>query len=395
MFRLKLPCGDASTFLERYAERFARSFFVPSEHRHEVGECVAVTIKFEDGSVGVSGRAEVVGRCKRGARTGIAVQFFELEPQSVQFPLAKPASPKTADISADTSDNITQESRTPRTEKEPRRKQSLIPNIPIVAPNPAPAPVPRATPKPAPKPVPRPAPKPVPVPVPVPVPEPAPVLAPEPVPEPAPVPAPEMPPESSREEQPQEVGLDTPPPPPALAAAATTVPEPEAVARQPRRALLAWKLSFLAAAVLAALAIFFVLRSRGNDGDDGDDEKRLTEEISLADEHIASGRLVAPDGDAALDHLLAARALAPDSEAVNTRLQALADRFEELADGALRGGDLAEAAAHLQAALNADPKRTQAAQKMRDVEAKMRSATQVIRGDASPAAGPEPESDPR
>lgn len=98
----------------------------------------------------------------------------------------------------------------------------------------------------------------------------------------------------------------------------------------------------------------------------------VEERLAQADARMREGRLTGPGGDQALDHLLAARSLAPDDPRVRDRLASLADAFERLADGAIAAGDLAEAATHLQAAINAQPDRAAAVAKLRDVEQRAR-----------------------
>ncbi len=95
---------------------------------------------------------------------------------------------------------------------------------------------------------------------------------------------------------------------------------------------------------------------------------KVDTELALADERIAAGRLVGTGGDEALDHLLAAKALDPRHDKVNERLATLARKFEQLADQAVTTGSLAEAAAHLQTVLLAEPDNETAAKKMADIE---------------------------
>ncbi|HUS63681.1 MAG TPA: hypothetical protein VMZ28_04020 [Kofleriaceae bacterium] len=122
------------------------------------------------------------------------------------------------------------------------------------------------------------------------------------------------------------------------------------------------------AAVLTILALILV--PSGDSAAGG--PSAVDEHLVQADARMRDGRLTGPGGDQALDHLLAARKLAPDDARVHDRLAALADTFERLADGAIAAGDLAEAAAHLQAAINAQPDRATATTKMRDVEQRAR-----------------------
>lgn len=156
--------------------------------------------------------------------------------------------------------------------------------------------------------------------------------------------------------------------------------EPPTAAR-PRRA--SRRIWIAAAIVLAGAGAAAIALTRG--GSEGArDEKtprggtaatspELERHLALADQRLAEGRLTGPGGDAALDHLVAARQLATDDPRVVARLGALADTFEKLAAGAIDAGDLGEAAAHLQAALIADPARQRAADKLRDIEARVRS----------------------
>ena len=95
--------------------------------------------------------------------------------------------------------------------------------------------------------------------------------------------------------------------------------------------------------------------------------------LQVAATRIAEGKLVGPGGDTALDHLLAAKHLAPEHPDVLRSLGSLADTFELLGDGALASGDLAEAAAHLQAALAAAPDRRSVADKLRQAETRARA----------------------
>jgi serine/threonine-protein kinase len=115
--------------------------------------------------------------------------------------------------------------------------------------------------------------------------------------------------------------------------------------------------------------------------------------ISQADAQLKAGRLVGPAGDEALGRLLAAKALAPDDPGVRTRLSALADKFEELAGVALQRGNRPEAAAHLTAAVQADPSREAARERLSKLEAEIRDSFKgrVVRPDST---GPEPPPQP-
>ncbi len=96
--------------------------------------------------------------------------------------------------------------------------------------------------------------------------------------------------------------------------------------------------------------------------------------LEQAASRISDGRLVGAGNDSALDHLLAAKRLAPDDPNVKAQLRALADTFERLGDGAAQSNDLAEAAAHFQAALTAEPDRASAKTKLEAVENRARGA---------------------
>ena len=162
------------------------------------------------------------------------------------------------------------------------------------------------------------------------------------------------------------------------------LPTDPPAASRPRRAS---RRIWIAAAVVlagAGAATFAFTRGRGGDEDAhqapaprGDEttttSPELERHLALADQRLAEGRLTGPGGDAALDHLVAARQLATDDPRVVSRLGALADTFEKLATGALDAGDLGEAAAHLQAALIADPGRQRAGDKLHEIEARVRS----------------------
>ena len=126
-----------------------------------------------------------------------------------------------------------------------------------------------------------------------------------------------------------------------------------------------------AGAAMALVAVGLVLRSVLA-------PDLVGQEVQVADERIGEGRLVGPSGDEALDHLTRARKLGPDDPRVLQRLRALADKFEELGDRALARGDRAEAAAHFQAAISAEPARTQASQKLKDVEAQVRAQSPAV-----------------
>ncbi|MBI3183923.1 MAG: protein kinase [Myxococcales bacterium] len=97
-------------------------------------------------------------------------------------------------------------------------------------------------------------------------------------------------------------------------------------------------------------------------------EAAFASRIALADERIASGRLVGAGGDEALDHLLEARKARPDDPRALERVRSLADKFEELGQLALSREDRAEAAVHFEASLKADPGRAKPAQRLEEIE---------------------------
>ena len=135
----------------------------------------------------------------------------------------------------------------------------------------------------------------------------------------------------------------------------------------PRRRRM-WPLAAAGGAVLAGVVAFALVRGshRGNET-----AAKVATQLRIADERIASGKLVAPGGDDALEHLVEARRLDPANTAVAERLHVLAREYEQLADQARTAGSLAEAAAHLQVVITAEPDNKAAATKMQEVEAAM------------------------
>ncbi|HEY8208931.1 MAG TPA: protein kinase [Myxococcaceae bacterium] len=103
-------------------------------------------------------------------------------------------------------------------------------------------------------------------------------------------------------------------------------------------------------------------------------QRALTALVVQTDAQLKAGRLVGAGGDEALGLLLKARALSPGDERVGQRLAALADKFESLADAAMQKGNRVEAAAHLEAAVQADPSRAGAKDKLAKIEAEIRSS---------------------
>jgi len=106
-------------------------------------------------------------------------------------------------------------------------------------------------------------------------------------------------------------------------------------------------------------------------------ERALSALVAQADAQIKAGRLVGAGNDEALGLLLKARELAPGDERVQHRLGALADKFEALADAATQKGNRVEAAAHLEATVQADPKRDAARDKLAKIEAEIRATSKA------------------
>ncbi|MFB1481597.1 protein kinase [Corallococcus sp. RDP092CA] len=103
-------------------------------------------------------------------------------------------------------------------------------------------------------------------------------------------------------------------------------------------------------------------------------EVALATHLSRADRLIAVAKLSGAGEDTALAQLQAARALRPEDPRVRTRLVALADAFERLAEEATQRGDVAEAMAHLRAALEAAPDRSALRVQLRVLEETLRKA---------------------
>ncbi len=156
-------------------------------------------------------------------------------------------------------------------------------------------------------------------------------------------------------------------PPLEPAPAPAPVPAPQAPpARRPRP----WQLVLAAAGVVAVATLVFVLVRGGHDSGAA---AKVQAELRIADERSTAGRLVTPGGDDALEHLLAARKLDPSNAGVRDRLHALAKTYEQLAEQAIAAQSFAEAAAHLQVVLSAEPDNEPAARRMKEIEAKMLS----------------------
>ncbi len=168
---------------------------------------------------------------------------------------------------------------------------------------------------------------------------------------------------------------------PTRAPSETPAPVPEAAPtkRRSRGPVLA----ILGAIAVAAVVVLIILARRDQATPDATPPPAVVAKpdatavevknhLQTAASRVTEGKLVGPGGDTALDHLLLAKRVAPDDPEVIRNLAALANTFEQLGDGAIAADDLAEAAAHLQAALTAEPGRESAAKKLQDVEARVR-----------------------
>ncbi|HUS31465.1 MAG TPA: protein kinase [Kofleriaceae bacterium] len=145
-------------------------------------------------------------------------------------------------------------------------------------------------------------------------------------------------------------------------------PEPVAAPKPTPRRFPMWMLA-AGAGVVIAIVVVVVALAGGAKRDEA--AAKVDAQLRIADERIAAGKLVAPGGDDALEHLLEAKRLAPANKGVADRLHKLAREYEQLADQAIAAGTFAEAAAHLQVVLSAEPDNKAAAAKMKDVEAHM------------------------
>jgi hypothetical protein len=424
---VELAATTAEEFLRAAAQRFGGEFFVPWDDPYPGGR-----VKFEApfGDTGVRGLTQVRAAVRDG-RKGLLVRIVALDPDSLSIPLvpapsthrvptplplpaaapraikqdtvpapgaplpplsaARPAPLAPAPRPPSVHEDFEEPAATPTSplpERVARSMKTPLPpeqanvlrrtpaaGVPVgpwgktgatsAPPRPATAPPRPATAPPRPPPA---APRPPTAP-PVAAPAPAPVVA---APAPAPVePPPAAPPPRAAERpaaRPAGNVLSMSPGQISLASLAQQDGPPRRRRALPRRLVIA---SAVAVFGVAALAILLV-RSGDSAAGDGDREATVARHLDLADARMREGRLTGAGGDQALDHLLAAREAAPADPRVKTRLAALADAFETLADGALAAGDLAEAATHLQAAINAQPDRAATQARLRDVEQRVR-----------------------
>ncbi|HEY6106803.1 MAG TPA: hypothetical protein VIV59_12520, partial [Anaeromyxobacteraceae bacterium] len=330
--RLKIPCADRREFLEKFAPRYAQSgVFVPGGRPRPVGSRIHLKLEFRDGTVGVSGDALVTGQGS-AQKPGMVLRFTALRPGSIQFelspvagagpaptvsgPAATPARGELVDelFGPDMIEDEPTGSAKPLEVRTGKVKLKLKET-------------PREPGAPAATPV-----------------EDLPLIAPEPVP--------------VRVQAPPQVSEPTP---------ARPLPGSAAASGRGMRFGVAVAVLGLGVMVAVGLAVAGAFASRQSK----DRAERLEAEIQAADARMIEGRLTGPAGDSALDHLLAARGLSASDARVASRLQALADTFEQLGTRAAARGDLREAAIHLEAAVKADPGRAEAARKLDEVKARL------------------------
>ncbi|HET6922748.1 MAG TPA: hypothetical protein VFI16_06340 [Anaeromyxobacteraceae bacterium] len=324
--RVKIPCADQREFLERFAPRYAQSgVFVPGARPRAVGSRIHLKLEFRDGTVGVYGDALVTGQETAG-KPGMVLRFTALHAGSIQFELSPvggaaapaastrhPQAPGKGEL-VDTlfGPDMTEGERAGSARPLEVRTGTVKLKMQETRGEPG---APEATPA-----------------------ESLPSLFPEATP-------------AASEAPPRE-------PTPAPAPATTT------------RGMRFWvAVVVLGLGVMAAvgLAVAGALASRRST----ERADRLEAEVKAADARMLEGRLARPQGDSALDHLLAARDLSAGDARVASRLQALADTFEQLGNRAAARGDLPEAAIHLEAAVRADPGRAEAARKLDEVKARL------------------------
>ncbi len=210
------------------------------------------------------------------------------------------------------------------------------------------------------------------------VPAPTPTVAPLALPPPEETSPKASPQNAKRARAPTAPGADAPPPPapsppdppptPPTNLPAQAPPElAQALSAPRKRSARAWLVA--GAGVLLASVLGIALLATGGEGSNtpASYTAEINKLIELSDQAMASARLVSPTGDGALGHLARARAIQSDHPGVTERLGALAAKFEEMADSAIASGDFAEAAAHLDAALIAEPGRASALKKARAV----------------------------
>ena len=329
-FRLKLNCKNLTDYSQRFAPQFNKEFFAPSAKPSPPQTKVTVEIVFADGNVGITGKAVVVRSEQRKGREGLVLRFIDQNSRTTAALVAQTDKETVSDFDTDNptrpselSTEIAQAIKRKPEEEDLEPEISIEDNAPPQAPaaNTAKseeAPLPVAT---------------------------SPNQAPTPVPE------------------------------------APAVLEAQAVVQATTSLFPIWMVGAVALTASTAV-LFFALQSKSNATPERPTEtaaqiaakekqSKIQESISAADKHAAAGRLTGPNS--ALDVLLEASKLAPKHAGVTERLHSLADKFQELAEGASGAGNYAEAATHLQAALLADPKRTELTSQMTQLENKIRN----------------------
>ncbi|HEU4385660.1 MAG TPA: hypothetical protein VFR85_19395 [Anaeromyxobacteraceae bacterium] len=316
--RLKIPCADKREFLERFAPRYAqKGVFVPGGRPRPVGSRLHLKLEFRDGTVGVSGDALVTGQ-GTSERPGMVLRFTALDPGSLQFELspvggaapAEASQPDEGQARGELADQLfgSEPQGEPRGSATPLEVRTGKVKLKL-----------RETPR---------GPG-------------APATTPSDIPSLA-----------------SDAGPRTPP---------GMEGEPAGPRRRGLRFGVAPTVLFLGMVAAVSLAVAGSLASNRAKARTA----RLEAEIEAADARMREGRLTQPPGDSALDRLLSARALAAGDARVQSRLGALADTFERLGTAAAAGGDLRQAAIHLEAALRADPARAGAARQLEEVKARL------------------------
>ncbi|MCC6335807.1 MAG: hypothetical protein IT380_17660 [Myxococcales bacterium] len=89
VLRMKLACKDQIQFALEFAPKMKAKVFVPIDDPPPVGAMVTLHIRFADGVVHVKGTAEVL-KVVTAPSPGVHARYVSLDPDSFQFPLAKP-----------------------------------------------------------------------------------------------------------------------------------------------------------------------------------------------------------------------------------------------------------------------------------------------------------------
>ena len=369
-FRLKLKCKDHAEYASKFAKRFDGDFFIPTDAPVPVEESVEVHLVFADGTVGIHGKARVVRASEERNKKGLVIRFTDQHTRKTGPFVAQASAEKISDFDEETPTRQSQlsEEMASALKEEPEEPEIIIENRPSAL-------EPTATPEPA-----------------VafeasaesdfgdlmsdledepPSAEPVAVAATTPVAE-APEPAAAV--------------NATPPTPVKSESLASDVVEHATATTSTVSSAKLWIAAGLL--VVVGAGAFVVTRSADSappatqavetpaapsaaDIAAKELSAKVDAAIATADKRAASGRLTGPDS--ALERLLAAKTLAPGHAKIQTRLASLADKFEQLATSALEAENLAEAATHLQAALLADPSRSELATQMQEIEEKVRN----------------------